>query len=171
MTLAKTLLSELSDWKPSGAGRHVLNLPNADGWTTRIEADHSGVVGCLLREISMTRDDATDAPANVQAWATGVADRVSGLLEDLKVIEVDADRGEAVLRSDDPTKNGDTTAAIGPTTYAQYVNSPRPTSFIHPVIETYHDPHTKNSRKFMTMRRCFIFMIMVGLCIAAQYIG
>ncbi len=110
MTLAKTLLSELSDWKPSGAGRHVLSLPNADGWTTRIEADHSGVVGCLLREISMTRDDATDAPANVQAWATGVADRVSGLLEDLKVIEVDAERGEAVLRSDDPTKNGDTVA-------------------------------------------------------------
>ncbi len=110
MTLAKTLLSELSDWKPSGAGRHVLNLPNADGWTTCIEADHSGVVGCLLREISMTRTDATDAPANVQAWATGVADRVSGLLEDLKVIEVDAERGEAVLRSDDPTKNGATVA-------------------------------------------------------------
>src|SRR5262249_22519771 len=49
------------------------------------------------------------APAgnSLSAWAERVAGRVTGLLEPLKVVEVDAERGEALLRSDQPTQRGE----------------------------------------------------------------
>ena len=64
-------------------------------------------LSCLVWELTLTR--AGDAPAGltVKTWAGAVAGRVGGLLEDLKVYEVDATRDEAVLRSDIPTKRGD----------------------------------------------------------------
>ena len=39
--------------------------------------------------------------------STGIADRASGLMEDLKLIEVDEPRQEAILRSEAPAVRGD----------------------------------------------------------------
>ena len=44
------------------------------------------------------------------AWAHRTAERVTGLLESLKVVEVDPIRNEALLRSDLPSWQGDDVA-------------------------------------------------------------
>ena len=45
--------------------------------------------------------------AALRAWADRIAGRARGLLEPLKVIEVDAERDEAILRSDTPAAQGE----------------------------------------------------------------
>jgi hypothetical protein len=40
----------------------------------------------------------------VQSWAEHTAGRVSGLLESLRVVEIDAQRDEAQLRSNEPSR-------------------------------------------------------------------
>lgn len=108
MTLADILQAKLASWKPSGEGRHSWSetFPDA-GWEAHLAADHNDVVGSLVWEFSLTR--IADAPAGLtlKQWAAGIADRATGLLEDLKLVEVDDARQEAVLRSDDPTVKGD----------------------------------------------------------------
>lgn len=105
MTLAEKLLPRLSEWRPAGAGRHTLS-ETAGGWAVHLAADKAESLSCLVWELTMTR--AGDAPAGltVKGWAAGVADRVTGLLEPLKLYEVDATRDEAVLRSESPSARG-----------------------------------------------------------------
>ena len=111
MTLAEKLLPKLSEWTPSGDGRHscAVALPEC-GWTVQVSADKVDSLSALLWELTLTRT--ADAPAglNLKEWAAGVADRVGGLLEDLKLHEVDTSRDEAVLRSEAPAKKGGTLA-------------------------------------------------------------
>jgi hypothetical protein len=108
MTLAETLQGKLADWHPAGEGRHSWseNFPEA-GWAVGLAADRTDTVGCLAWELTLART--ADAPAGLtlQGWADGIAGRVRGLLEDLKVVEVDDTRNEALLRSDGPTARGD----------------------------------------------------------------
>ena len=108
MTLAATLQEKLASWKPSGEGRHSWSETFADaGWTVHLAADHNDVVGALVWELTLARSTAAPAGLTLKAWAGRIADRVSGLMEDLKLIEVDNARQEAVLRSEDPTRKGD----------------------------------------------------------------
>jgi predicted secreted protein len=44
---------------------------------------------------------------DLKEWAAAMARRVTGLMEPLRVIEVDTTRGEAILRSDSPTTRGE----------------------------------------------------------------
>lgn len=107
MTLAETLQEKLASWKPSGEGRHSWSETDlSGGWNVHLTADHNDVVGSLVWELTVSR--VADPPAGLtqKAWAGRIADRVSGLMEDLKVVEVDDTRAEAVLRSDSPTRKG-----------------------------------------------------------------
>jgi hypothetical protein len=107
MTLAETLLPKLANWRPSGDGRHSWSESLAPyGWAVQLAADRQDTVGTLVWELTLTRT--TDAPAglSLKQWATRIADRASGLMEDLKLIEVDDARAEALLRSDEPTHKG-----------------------------------------------------------------
>jgi hypothetical protein len=108
MTLAETLQGRLAEWHPAGEGRHSWsgNFPEA-GWAVGLAADRTDTLGCLVWELTLTRT--ADAPAGLtlKGWADGIAARVSGLMEDLKVVEVDDVRHEALLRSDGPTAKGD----------------------------------------------------------------
>lgn len=111
MTLAETLLPKLSDWRPAGAGRHTWSETVPDvGWTVHIAADKTDSLSCLIWELTLTR--ANDAPAGLtlKDWAAAIADRVSGLMEPLKLYEVDTTRNEAVLRSEAPSARGDNLA-------------------------------------------------------------
>ena len=58
-------------------------------------------------ELILTRTSEVPAGLTLKGWADGIAARVSGLMEDLKVLEVDDVRQEALLRSDGPTAKGD----------------------------------------------------------------
>jgi hypothetical protein len=111
MTLADRLQERLASWKPSGEGRHSWRETFADaGWTVHLAADHNDVVGSLVWEMTLGR--AADVPTGLtlKAWAERIAATASGLREDLKLIEVDDSRQEAVLRSDSPTRKGELTS-------------------------------------------------------------
>jgi hypothetical protein len=102
MTLANTLLAKLNDWRPPE--RAPLTAAEG-GWSATLTADRADVVGCLVWELAVRRT----APApggDLKAWAERVAGRPAGLVEPLKVLEVDALRNEALLRSDEPSQRG-----------------------------------------------------------------
>ena len=108
MTLAEKLLPKLSEWVPAGDGRHSWSAAFPEcGWTVQVAADKVDSLSALVWELSLTRT--ADAPAGLglKDWAAAVADRVGGLMEDLKLYEVDTTRNEAVLRSDAPSKKGE----------------------------------------------------------------
>lgn len=108
MTLAEILQPKLSEWRPAGDGRHswAETFP-AQGWALHLAADRADSVGCLLWELTLTRTASPPEGLTLPKWAAGIAGRASGLLEDLKVIEVDTTRDEALLRSDEPFSRGD----------------------------------------------------------------
>ncbi|MFO0852290.1 MAG: hypothetical protein U0871_27555 [Gemmataceae bacterium] len=107
MTLAETLQARLADWRPAGAGRHTWQHTFADhGWAVHLTADAADVVGCKVWELTLSRLDDPPAGLTQRQWADRIAARVSGLMEPLKVLEVDATRDETVLRSDGPTVRG-----------------------------------------------------------------
>jgi hypothetical protein len=108
MTLAETLQGRLANWQPAGEGRHSWSESFPDtGWVVGLAADRTDSLGCLVWELSLART--TDAPEGLtlKGWADRIANRVSGLMENLKVVEVDDSRQEALLRSDGPTARGD----------------------------------------------------------------
>src|SRR4051812_40716351 len=109
MTLAEALRAKLADWTPTGPGRHSLSHTDPDaGWAVAVSADRSDSVGLLAWEIGAARTGSAPDGQTQRQWADRVAERATGLLEPLKVLEVDATEDEAVLRSDGPAVSGET---------------------------------------------------------------
>jgi hypothetical protein len=106
MTLGEALHKSLSDWPANTDGPHE-RTASADGWTAKVKAAAIDSVGAKLHELELTRTAPAPVGATVKGWADGVAKRASGLLERLKVHEVDDTANTAVLRSDAPTVKGD----------------------------------------------------------------
>jgi|RhiMethySRZTD1v2_1073278.scaffolds.fasta_scaffold295410_2 hypothetical protein len=104
MTLAETLLQKLADWRPAGEGRHAVGLSLPDhGWTVRLTADRVDTLSCALTEVEAER--ATPLPDDdklLEAHARRAAGRVTGLLEPVRLIEIDRVRHIALVRSDSP---------------------------------------------------------------------
>src|SRR5262245_54202538 len=101
--LDEALLSRLAEWRPAGPGPHSLAAPLAPaGWALTLTADRADTLGCLVTELTVARP-AGDQPVTAAAltqWAVRTVGRVTGLLEPLKLVEVDAHRSEAQLRSE-----------------------------------------------------------------------
>jgi hypothetical protein len=113
MTLTETVRRKIAEWRPAGEGRHVFAIPDeGSGWSVAITADRCDDIGCRLWEITLqsSTSAASDAGAALAGWAHRAADRVTGLLEGLKVVEVDPTRNEALLRSDFPAWQGEDVA-------------------------------------------------------------
>jgi hypothetical protein len=105
MNRNEALQQKLADWRPAGPGRHTFAFVDQDtGCNVALEAERNDELGCLLWELTL-RPTSSVAGA-LQAWANRIASRVTSLLEPLKVIEVDASRNEALLRSSEPAKRG-----------------------------------------------------------------
>jgi hypothetical protein len=109
MTLTETVRRKIAEWRPAGEGRHVFAIPDeGTGWTVAITADCCDDVGCRLWEISLQSGTSAASDAEALAgWARRAAERVTGLLEGLMVVEVDPTRNEALLRSDAPAWQGE----------------------------------------------------------------
>jgi hypothetical protein len=109
--LAERILPKVSEWRPAGTGRHswAEAFPDA-GWTVRVTADKTDSLACLAWQIQLSRTAEPPAGLTLAGWAAAIAARVTGLLEPLKVHEIDESRGEAVLRSVAPARKGDTLA-------------------------------------------------------------
>jgi len=82
-------------------------VPGEGGWAVAVTADRSDVLGCLVWEMTVRRTTPPAEGASLRAWGERIAARVTGLLEPLKLVEVDVQRNEALLRSDGPTQRGD----------------------------------------------------------------
>lgn len=111
MTLAEKLLPRVAEWRPATPGRHswAEAFPDA-GWAVALTADAADSLSCRVWELALTRTGEPPAGRTLKDWAAAVAARATGLLEPLKLYEVDDARGEAVLRSTAPAKTGEALA-------------------------------------------------------------
>jgi hypothetical protein len=106
MNLDERLLEKLAEWRPeSGRQTLVVAVPSINA-TVTVTADRSDVVGAQLWEVTLDRPASLDA-AGLKSWADKTAARVTGLLEPLRVLEIDGERLTALLRSQAPTQRGD----------------------------------------------------------------
>src|SRR5262245_15516005 len=103
MTLENKLLQKLAEASPVGE-RHELTVSNG-AWTAHVIYERRDELSGRLWEVALHRNGA--AEGNVQDWAERVAKRVVGLLEPLKIVEVDAAKQQALLRSAAPTAKGE----------------------------------------------------------------
>jgi hypothetical protein len=104
MTLSETLLQKLSKWKITS--RQSLDL-SGDGWTVAVSADRTDDLGCLVWDLAVKGATTPSEPVAVRDWAARLVRRATGLLEHLKLLEVDDGRHQALLRSDEPSRRGD----------------------------------------------------------------
>src|SRR5262245_52490973 len=108
MTLDETVLQKLAEWRPTSEGRSMLTIPDeGTGWTVSLTADRCDDLGCRLWEVQVRRTREAGPGITLQNWANRVAEEVTGLLEPLRVVEIDMQRHEAQLRSDEPTQRKD----------------------------------------------------------------
>ena len=96
MTLEKTLRQQLGS-KPEAGGFHVSH----GDWYVTLVADKTDSLSCALKELTL--DKAAPVAETLPAWAARVADAATGLLEPLRLVEVDEPIGKALLRSDVPS--------------------------------------------------------------------
>jgi hypothetical protein len=108
MTYDDALIERLTGWRPEGDGPHSLGHSCENGWTVGVTAESTDTVGGRLTEITATRPGPAQSSTatDLKTWASRIAERVTGLLEPLKLIEVDDARLEAVLRSETPAVRG-----------------------------------------------------------------
>jgi hypothetical protein len=107
MTLANTLLPKLSDWRPHNAPESLTVADEAGVWSAAVYAAAVDVVGARLWEVALRKANTTLDVAALKAWGEKVAARVTGLLEPLRLLEVDEENRIALLRSDKPAQRGD----------------------------------------------------------------
>ena len=106
MTLEETLLQKLAEWRFDN-GRQTLTVAHPEtGWTATVVADCGDRVGCRVWELNLTRPESAPS-ADLKTRAERLAGRATGLMEPLRLIEVDAQDDAALLRSAAPQKRGD----------------------------------------------------------------
>ena len=101
------LLQNLAEWRFDNARQTLPVVHPESGWSVAVTADCADRIGCRVWELTLTRPAAAPAPAELKAWAERLSGRATGLLEALRLIEVDAERATAMLRSAAPQKRGD----------------------------------------------------------------
>jgi len=105
MTLDETVLQKLADCRPVRGSRQILAVPDeGSGWAVSLTVDRHDELGSALWEIDLRRVAPRRGDVTLESWAKGVASRVTGLLEPLRVLEIDIQRNEALLRSNEPTR-------------------------------------------------------------------
>jgi hypothetical protein len=106
MTLEAKLLQKLADWRPAGS-RDTLRLddPTA-GWCLHLQVDAVDTLGCRLWELYLERTGPAISEPALKEQGQRIARQATGLLEPLSLIEVDADRNIAQLRSQAPAQFG-----------------------------------------------------------------
>lgn len=102
MTLENMLIKNLSEWRP-GTRDKLLVTDNPSGWTVQVIADRCETLGCEVWELTVSRAT-SQTGRTLGEWAIRTADSTLGLLEPLKVLEVDGPQNQALLRSQKPTR-------------------------------------------------------------------
>lgn len=110
MTLENQLLQRLANWRPDSASDRLTVDDVPSGWRATVQADTVDSVGCRLLEVGVARLSPLPNPAPLPDRAEAVARRVTGLLEPLRLVEVDGSSEVAQLRSAAPAVKGETLA-------------------------------------------------------------
>lgn len=99
MTLSEPVLRRAAEWKPAGDPPQTLLVADeASGWALALAALKNDAVACVAWEVALRR--AGGVPAReLRGRAATVAGRLTLLLEPIVVVEVDASKDEALLRS------------------------------------------------------------------------
>jgi hypothetical protein len=105
MSINELVLAKLAEWRPD-TGRQTLVVSAPPNNIVSVTADRSDVVGAQLWEVTFRRPLTLDA-AGLKTWGENLAGRATGLLEPLRLLEVDAERKTALLRSQTPTQRGE----------------------------------------------------------------
>lgn len=98
MTLDAILQQKLNEWTPPAGRQELIVSDPESGWAVHLTADRKDELGCLLWELTLQHAGASEA-GDLHSWAQAIVKRVTGLLEPLKIIEIDPTRNEALLRS------------------------------------------------------------------------
>jgi hypothetical protein len=102
MTPVDTIAEQLARWRPTGPGPHEQSLAHG-GAVVRVAAQQCDALAARLTEVTVTAGPPRACtPAELTDRAVRAAGRVTSLLDPLKVYEVDAGAGVAVLRSASP---------------------------------------------------------------------
>ena len=98
---SENLMEKLSDLK-TASGPSLIELP---GWTLNLENVQADSLSCRANGLTLrsNRREANLSNTQVKTWANSVAIKVTGLLEPLRVLEVDETDATALLRSDKPS--------------------------------------------------------------------
>ena len=107
MTLANTLLERLANWRPQTAPETLTVADEAGVWSAAVTAAAVDRVGAHLWEVNFRRANAALDAAALKAWGEQIAGRVTGLLEPLRLLEVDDEQKVALLRSGKPGQRGE----------------------------------------------------------------
>lgn len=99
MSLAKELRQNLND---PAQGSNGTVTAAAGPWQASVAAPHRDKIGAEVTELTVERT--APGPGSVKSWADSFAGSNTGLLEPLKVQEVDGGRDEALIRSSPPSK-------------------------------------------------------------------
>ncbi len=106
MTRDDSILEKLAEWRPVGTGPHALRMTLPDA-TVELTADRADDMGCRLTELRLDAGPIENCTAaELTERAVKSAERVTGLLEPLKIYEIDAGKSQALLRSATPTERG-----------------------------------------------------------------
>jgi hypothetical protein len=102
MTLENTLIKSLSEWRPDS--RATLAVKEKDSpWTVQVTADRCELLGAQVWELAVARAGAPEGLKMVD-WAQRIATNTSGLQEPLRVLEIDEQMQQALLRSEAPVE-------------------------------------------------------------------
>ncbi len=107
MTLSRKI-ADAVDSLPAGAPLPGAIEAEADTSRLALNLTERGPVGLAFDRLDYARSDRGDlSPEALRAWGDRLAARLTYLMEPLVVVEVDAQAGEAELRSQAPTPRGD----------------------------------------------------------------
>jgi hypothetical protein len=104
MSLDALLLEKLADWR-SASGRATLEA-SGDGHNAVVAVECVDVVGCRLWELAL-RPVAEKPAVELKERAEQLCQRVTGLMEPLRLVEVDGSSNVALLRSEQPGQVGE----------------------------------------------------------------
>jgi len=104
MTLDEMLQRKLADWRPDSACQTLEVEHTASGWKVAVTAERVDTLGCRLHEVTLRRTTPMPGDGSLADQGNQIAARVIGLLEPLRLIEVDTEHQLAQLRSAPPTR-------------------------------------------------------------------
>jgi hypothetical protein len=110
MTFVETLKNNLSNWQPE-PGRQSLTVQedHETGWKLELTTTKKESLGCEVVDFAL--HGKSNDPISLTDWATKIANREpGGLMEALRVLEIDSEQDVAILRSDEPAREEDKVA-------------------------------------------------------------